>query len=441
MKKHILLLAVLLLFSCNNQENLSFNDEQTFNGNKIWSKTIGGIDFEEVKGAVATQDGGFVVIGNTKSNNGDITDKNFEMEDIWLSKFNADGNLLWSKTYGGSMDDLGYSVLENNDGTLVVAGYSKSHDGLVPSNLGMHDFFIFKTDANGNLLWTKSHGYMSHDHAHKIIKTSDGGYFVVGFVDYAGLGKLSNPNTVLHGVGEFYGLKLDATGNKVWDKYFGGTQNDRAYDVVEANDGGFVMTGYSESNDFDVNDNNGSYDYWVVKINSQGGLVWKKSYGGSELDQAYGIAKSINNTYIITGTSNSMDGNISSNKGANDVWIINIDDTGKLLWEKSFGGSGFDTSNSIKSISNGNFLIAGHTRSIDGQITENKGQNDFWAFTISPTGKMLWQKTFGGSSFDFAYDAVEIKDNGFVIVGQTESNDFDSTINKGLSDLLIVKVK
>ncbi|CAM3709168.1 hypothetical protein FLGE108171_11520 [Flavobacterium gelidilacus] len=439
MRKLILVFSILFIVSCNKEENLSFNDETVFSGKKVWSKSIGGSNFEEIHGVIATKDGGFVVVGDTKSSDGDITDKKYALEDIWLSKYNAEGNLLWSKTYGGSEDDLGYSVIENTDGTLVIAGYSKSSDGEVPSNLGMHDFFIFKTDSEGNLIWAKSHGFMSHDHAHKIINTSDGGYFVVGYVDYAGIGK-SNKG-VLHGVGEFYGIKLDANGNKLWDKYFGGTQNDRVFDVVQANDGGFVMVGYSESSDFDVNDNHGSYDYWVVKINTNGDLVWKKSYGGSELDQAYGIAKNLNNTYLITGTSNSMDGDISSNKGANDVWIINIDDNGALLWEKSFGGSGFDTSNSIRMISNGNFLISGHTRSMDGQITENKGENDFWAFTISPNGKMLWQKTFGGSNFDFGYDAVELKDKGFVIVGQTESNDLDVPINKGLSDLLIIKVR
>ncbi|WP_339889054.1 hypothetical protein [uncultured Flavobacterium sp.] len=440
MKKIFLLISILFFASCNNEDDNVYKEANDFNGQKIWSKSFGGSDIEEIHGTIATQDGGFIVIGSTKSNDGDITDKKYALEDIWLSKYDADGNLLWSKTYGGSEDDLGYSVIENTDGTLVVAGYSKSSDGEVPSNLGMHDFFIFKTDSQGNLIWAKSHGFMSHDHAHKIINTSDGGYFVVGYVDYAGIGKNNNSKGVLHGVGEFYGQKLDANGNKLWDKYFGGTQNDRVFDVVEANDGGFVMVGYSESSDFDANDNHGSYDYWAVKVNSVGELVWKKSYGGSELDQAYGIVKNINNTYLITGTSNSLDGDISSNKGANDVWIISIDDYGRLLWNKSFGGTGFDTSNSIRMISNGNFLISGHTRSVDGDITENKGENDFWAFTISPNGKMLWQKTFGGTNFDFGYDAIELKDKGYVIVGQTQSNNLDIPQNKGFSDLLIIKV-
>ena len=437
MKKILVLFTLVLIISCNDDESVI--TENTFEGKKVWSKTYGGSDFEEIHGVVATQDGGFVVIGDTKSNNGDISDKRYALEDIWICKYDSEGNLLWSKTYGGSEDDLGYSVIENTDGTLVIAGYSKSSDGEVPSNLGMHDFFIFKTDSQGNLIWAKSHGFMSHDHAHKIINTSDSGYFVVGYVDYAGIGR--NSKGVLHGVGEFYGQKLDANGNKIWDCYFGGTQNDRVFDVVEANDGGFVMVGYSESNDFDADDNHGSYDYWVVKVNAIGDLVWKKSYGGSELDQAYGIVKNINNTYIICGTSNSMDGDVSSNKGANDVWVISINDSGTLLWEKSFGGSGFDTSNSIRTIANGNFIISGHTRSIDGDITENKGENDFWTFTISPNGKILWQKTFGGTNFDFSYDAVELKDKSYIIVGQTESNDFDIPQNKGSSDLLIIKVQ
>lgn len=436
MKNYLLVAIIFLNLSCDKDENIV--QENTFNGKLEWSKTFGGSDEETIHGVTATSDGGFVVIGYTKSNDGDINDKQDLIEDIWLSKYNAKGVLLWSKTYGGSLDDIGSSVIENSDGSLVIAGYSKSSDGDVPSNVGMHDFFIFKTDSVGNIIWKKSYGFASHDHAHKIISTLDGGYFIVGYADYSGLNKSSK--NVQHGVGEYYGIKLNAQGEKQWDKYFGGTQNDRIYDVVQANDGGFVMVGYSESNDFDVTDNHGSYDYWVVKVNNNGDLVWKKSYGGSELDQAYGIEKSINNTYLLVGTSNSLDYDISSNKGGNDVWVVAIDDDGAKLWDKSYGGSQFETANSIQVMSNGNFIISGHTRSTDFDIQENKGENDFWAFTISPSGKMLWQKTFGGTNFDFAYDATELTDKGIIIVGETQSNDLDIQTNQGIKDLLIVKV-
>lgn len=434
MNKVLIIFSFILLFSCSDDDN---GNQNYFDGQVQWIKTFGGSNEEVIKGVCATSDGGVVVIGNTKSADGNITDKRYLEEDIWLSKYDVNGNLLWSKTYGGNLDDLGYSIIENEDLSLTIAGYSKSSDGDVPSNEGMHDFFIFKTDSNGNLIWKKSYGFMSHDHAHKIISTSDGGYFVVGFADYSGL----SGRSILHGVGEYYGIKLNATGEKEWDVYFGGTMNDRVYDVVETNDEGLIMVGYSESADFDVTDNHGSYDYWVIKLNSTGTLVWKKSFGGSGLDQAYGIAKSINNTYLIAGTSNSTDGDISSNKGSNDVWIVNIDDNGNKIWDKSFGGTNFDVSNSIRKMSNGNFVVSGHTISNDLDVTSNNGLNDFWTFVISPSGKLLWQKTFGGSSYDFAYDATETADKGIVIVGETESNDGDIIENRGIKDLLIIKVK
>jgi hypothetical protein len=438
MRKIIFLITCFSIVSCTEDEK---GERNYFNGETQWSKTFGGSDEEIVRGACATSDGGFVVIGNTKSADGDITFKTSLIEDIWLSKYDINGNLLWSKTYGGTLDDLGYSVIENLDGTLTAAGYSKSSDGDVPSNLGMHDFFIFKTDATGNLIWKKSYGFMSHDHAHKIIATADGGYFVTGYADYGGFGRqgLKN-NAVQHGVGEYYGIKLNASGDKEWDRYFGGTLNERVYDVVQSNDGGLILVGYSESSDYDVTDNHGSYDYWVLKLSISGDLIWKKSYGGSGLDQAYGIAKTNNNSYLIAGTSNSLDGDVSSSKGANDIWIIHIDDNGNKLWDKSYGGSQFDFANSIRTMANGNFLISGNTRSNDLDVNLNKGQNDFWAFTISPSGQMLWQNTFGGSNLDFAYDAIETADKSIVIVGETESNDFDIDTNKGLKDLLIIKV-
>lgn len=455
MKNLLLILSFLFLISCSKDDNENDTSQNTFDGKLIFAKTFGGSDEEYVRGVTATKDGGFVVVGYTKSNDGSITNKVGLVEDIWLTKYDEKGSPLWSKTYGGSLDDFGYSVTENNDGSLVIAGYSKSSDGDVPSNLGMHDFFIFKTDASGNMIWKKNYGFTSHDHAHKIIATKDGGYFIVGYVDYSGFNR--SAFSVLHGVGEYYGIKLNASGEKQWDCYFGGTQNDRVFDVVESNNGGFVMVGYSESNDFDITDNHGSYDYWVVKIDALGNSLWKKSYGGSELDQAYGIAKSINNTYLIVGTSDSSNGDVSLNKGENDVWIISIDDNGTKLWDKSYGGSSSETANSIKVMSNGNFVVSGHTRSTNIENTTdghhkvknltnrienltNRGENDFWVFTISPSGNMLWQNTYGGSNFDFAYDATEILDKGIIIVGETQSNDFDIQNNRGIKDLLIVKV-
>lgn len=438
MKKALLLYSFLFIISCQQDDSFNKNSSYKYKGEKVWSKTFGGSNDETVKSVISTQDGGFLVIGYTKSIDGDIVDANDNIEDAWLSKFDIEGNLLWSKTYGGSLDDYSYSAVEMDNGEVVVAGYSKSTDGDVPSNLGMHDFFVFKISLSGELIWSKTYGYTSHDHAHKIIKTSDNGLFVVGFTDYSGgIGDRS----ILHGVGEFYGMKLDSNGNMLWDTFFGGTQNDRVFDVVEANDGGYVMVGYSESNDYDAIDNHGSYDYWVVKVNSSGNLMWKKSYGGSDLDQAYGISKTNSGNYLIVGTSSSLDGDVSNHISGNDVWVIAIDDNGHLIWEKSYGGTQYETVNSIKKLKNDSFVIVGHTRSDDGDVKNLKGENDFWVLNIDSGGKLIWENTFGGSNFDFGYDFTELNDNSLIIVGESQSNDLDVSENKGMKDLLVIKVK
>jgi hypothetical protein len=228
----------------------------------------------------------------------------------------------------------------------------------------------------------------------------------------------------------------------MWYRYFGGTQNDRVNDVVEANDGGLVMVGYSESSNFDIIDNKGSYDFWAVKINANGSLQWKHNYGGSAIDQAYGITKTNNNSYLIVGRSNSGDKDVSKSLGGFDAWVIHIDDHGHLIWNKSFGGTEFDTATTIKKLSNGNFGVVGNTRSIiDGKTI--KGQNDFWIFEIDnkANSSIFWETTVGGSSFDVATDFYQNSQNEIIVVGDSQSNDFDTQQNKGENDLWVVKLK
>src|SRR5690606_37240101 len=145
----------------------------------------GGSGDDKIGGAVATPDGGFIVIGYTDSNDNDII-KTHASIDIWLARFSADGQIIWSKTYGGSADDYGMSIIATSDGNYAIGGYSVSNDGEVPDNLGMHDFYIAKITGDGNMLWSKNYGFLSHDHAHKLMQTRDGGFFIAGYADYAG---------------------------------------------------------------------------------------------------------------------------------------------------------------------------------------------------------------------------------------------------------------
>ena len=454
MKSIIHTLLFFLLISCSKSDS-NVPVESAFEGKLVWSKSYGGSAEDKVSSIVKTTDGGCMVLSSTDSNDGDVL-KTHAMTDIWLTKYDVSGNLSWSKTIGGSLNDYGTSIISTVDGNYVVAGYSGSNDGDMPRNVGLHDFFISKMDNEGNTLWSKNYGFISHDHAHKIIQTSDGGYFVAGFADYDGIigtvgtgnhgegHSLKNANSAAakHGVGEFFGIKLDANGNFKWYRYFGGTQNDRVNDIVEANDGGLLMVGYSESTDFDITNNKGGYDYWVIKLEQDGHLHWKENYGGSGIDQAFSITKTNNNSYLIAGRSNSQDGQISKNLGNFDAWIIHINDHGHLLWEKSFGTTQFDTAAMIKKVTNGNFVVAGNTRGI-ANGNENKGENDYWLFEIDnrPNTTIHWQKTYGGQKIDSAIDFIEVNPSEFVIAGESQSNTFDVNTNKGLNDLWLIKVR
>lgn len=429
----------------------SSSDEPTsashFSGEKVWSKTFGGSLDEKIGTAAATPDGGLIVIGYTDSDDGDII-KSHASTELLLSRFDAGGNLVWTKTIGGTQDDYGTSITATADGNYIIAGYSGSSDNDVPGNTGMHDFLISKIDGNGNIIWSRNYGFLSHDHAHRIIQTRDGGYFVAGYADYAGIdgsvgnnGEGHSMRNVQHGVGEFFGIKLGADGAFKWLRYYGGTMNDRVNDLVEANDGGILMCGYTESEDFDITDSHGSYDYWVIKLHGDGMLHWKKAYGGAGIDQAFGIAKTNNNSYVVVGRSNSADGDVTNPLGNFDAWVIHINDHGDLLWQKSFGGADFDAAAAIRKTRNGNLVIAGNTR---GQLgaNPNNGQNDYWLFEIdnfANTG-IHWQKTYGGSNIDIATDVTETND-GFIITGESQSSDFDVPGNKGMNDLWMVRLR
>jgi len=168
--------------------------------------------------------------------------------------------------------------------------------------------------------------------------------------------------------------------------------------------------------------------------------LWEKSFGGSEVDQSRAIVKTRDNSYIIAGNSFSTDGDISSNFGSSDFWLIKINDLGELIWSKNFGGSNFDYATSITMASNG-YVVSGYSQSADNQLTTNFGNNDYWVMKIDEQGTLQWQKSFGGSGFDLALDAIETLDGHIIVVGETESTDYNIAENRGLKDVLIIKVK
>jgi len=268
MKNVYLILLSFIFFGCTSDDAPlpSMQEQMAFIGELDWVKSYGGSGEETAQKVIATQDGGFAVLGYANSTDGNLEGKQTAVNDYWLLKLDGEGNLQWSKTYGGSKDDKGQSLIQTKDGGFVLTGYAMSSDGDGTKNNGFHDNWVLRLDSQGNIEWEKSFGFSGHDHSYDILETQDGGLFFSGFLDITsaradGYTEKGNTFTTAHGVGEFWGTKLDAQGNLQWRKYFGGSSNDRSHAVVQSNDGGFVLSGFTESADFDISDSRDCREY------------------------------------------------------------------------------------------------------------------------------------------------------------------------------------
>ena len=436
MYRRFVVILLIAFLSCEKQDLPIENSIST----EVIS-TFGGARNDNAQAVVSTSDGGFAVLGFTQSNDGDISDKQNESYDFWLLKFNSNAELQWSKTYGGSDDDRGYSLLQTSDGGFAMLGYTASSDGDVSLNNGGRDFWLVKTDSQGTLLWEKTYGFSGLDQGTHILETTDNHFIISGVLDVTASGGdgIFGRQSSRHAGGDYWVLKVTQTGELVWSRYFGGSFTDTAYEVVQTPSGEFIIAGSSDSNDIDVTNNKGSYDFWTVKSDANGDMVWQNSYGGAEIDEGRGISQSLDGNYVLVGDTRSSDQDVSENNGAADLWMVKISETGSLLWNRSIGGTNFDVPRSITITLDGGFLIAGSSRSSDGQVQGNQGQNDAWVVRTDSEGRLINERTFGGTDIDFAYDAVQLNNGSYIMVGESSSNDGNIQENKGFTDLLIIK--
>lgn len=447
----IISVFALLLHSCKSDDDSTTPpNEPDFNGELVWVKTFGGSNEDDAIDIVQANDGNYIVLGFTNSNDGDVTGKTTTDQDYWLLKLDQEGEKIWDKTYGGSENDKATGISKTNDGGYIISGFTASSDGDVSENAGFHDYWIVKVNSTGDIQWEKSFGFSGQDQAYHVIQTLDGGYFATGFLDVGeseGEGNdfnndESNNRETLHSLGDYWGIKMDANGNKIWRRYFGGSHVDQSKDVLQTDDGGFLLAGISESSDFDISNARGANDFWVIKVSADGDKVWEKSYGGAETDRGFSLAKATDGNYLITGESRSIDADVSNPKGGGDIWVVKFNKSnGSIIWEKSFGGTEFDTSRGISNLGNGTYAIAGSARSSDIDATNNNGANDAWLLLINENGNLEFEKNIGGSNIDFGNNVMRTTQNEIIFVGSSLSNDGDITVNKGNKDLLIFKMK
>ena len=360
-----------------------------------WQKTFGGTAADEASIIRATSDGGYIITGLSSSTDGDVSG-NHGATDHWIIKLDDSGNMQWNNSFGGSGDDKGYDIRQTSDGGYIFTGYESSTDGDITFNNGLTDFWVVKLDANGIMQWEKSFGGSSAENSYAIIQTLDGGYAVTGLSNTTdGTGDVTDNN----GSFDYWLCKLDENGNLQWQKSLGGTSTEDAFGIVQNEDSSYVLCGFSSSpNTGMVTNNHGSNDYWIVKLDKTGSLLWERSYGGSGSDRAFGISKTSDGGYIVNGISPSTDGDVTGNHGDGDYWVIKLDSEGLLQWEHSYGGSGEDFGRIAFELPDGGFMLGGRTNSPnDGDVKENHGEYDYWLLKISSTGSIIWKRCFGGS--------------------------------------------
>lgn len=447
MSKNIFIIIIVLLFLGCLPDPVSNTTIPPFyfSATLIDVKFFGGSDEEVAREIIELQDGGFGIVGSTKSTDGDFSNRMGNDWDLFLIKIDEQGEVTWKKTYGGSADDFGFSLVESPEGGFVLMGYSNSQDGDVPTTKGYHDNWIIRVDAAGAVVWKKSFGYSGHDHAYNVIPTLDGGYFFNGFLDVTasnGEGNSGKPSKAKrHGVGEFWCHKIDANGNIQWQRYFGGTNNDRSYDAIQTREGNFLIVGTTESNDVDVKNPKGSYDVWVVMVSPFGDMIWENSYGGSLVDEASRVIEDSYGNYRIIGNTHSEDMDVIDSRGSSDVWQIIIDKSGKLIGSYNFGGSEFDRGTSITKGPLGSIFITGYSRSLDGDMNINNGENDIFLMYVPDDGSELKTMILGGEGQDFAYDVLVLREGGVMLVGQTFSKNPPFDQNNGKSDILVARYR
>ncbi|MBL3547727.1 T9SS type A sorting domain-containing protein [Chryseobacterium sp. KMC2] len=412
-----------------------------------WQKSLGGSGKDYANSIIQTADGGYMMAGNSNSNNGNVTG-NHGKQDYWLAKLNSTGNLQWQKSLGGTENDQANSIIQTADGGYVVAGTTNSNNGDVTGNHGLEDGWVLKLNSDAGVIhWKKTFGGSNTDAISKIIPTTDGGYIFTG-------SSMSNNGDVAgnNGYVDYWIVKINSDGNIQWKKSFGGTGDDQANSIVQMNDGGYVVSGYAEGNTGDITGNHGNTDFWILRLNADGGVVfWKKSFGGLYPDQALSMVKTSDGGFIMAGQSFSTDGDVTGNHGGTDYWIVKIDEAGNLQWQKALGGTKLDRAYSIIQSSDGGYLVVGNTISTDGQVAGyhapiNPGPGelppsfDYWAVKLSAIGNIQWQKCIGGSESDEASSVIQTADGGYVIAGSSKSNNGDVTGNHGDYDAWVVKL-
>jgi len=293
----------------------------------------------------------------------------------------------WITIYGEEGDEYAHSVSCTSDGEYIISGETKSFGADPEGNA-----FLARINASGNVSWIKTYGGSGEERGYFVTTTSDGGYIVTGWTNSFGAGG-----------DDLYLIKTDALGEVIWNRTYGGDGDDWGESVVQTEDGGYIIAGKTSS--FGA----GERDFYLIKVNASGELMWNKTYGGSEVEWAFSVDLTNDNGYVIAGYTGSF------GAGDHDFYVVKTDASGELIWNRTYGGTGYDRSICVSQTSDDGYIVVGYTTSFG---TEGE---DVYLVKTDASGELIWNRTYGGVDNDRGYFVVQTEDDGYIVAGWTES--------------------
>jgi uncharacterized repeat protein (TIGR01451 family) len=414
-----------------------------------WQHTIGGNNRDQLFSIQQTADGGYIFGGNSMSDSSfDKTENSRGGRDYWIVKTDSMGNILWQKTLGGSGSDYLHYVHQTSDGGYILGGESDSgiSGEKTAVSHGVYDLWILKLDSLRNIEWQKSIGGNALDYFGSMESTMDGGYIIGGYSQSDSSG--DKTENAIGGL-DYWILKIDSAGNIQWQNTIGGAGLEYLVSIHQTADSGFIVGGYSDSqaNGDKTEISLGQEDYWIVRLDRTGNILWQNTIGGNLSDKLSALEITYDGGYILSGTSLS---NISGDKTENsilaslDYWVVKTDSLGQIQWQKTIGGDNSDIATSIHNTLDGGYFICGYSKSnISADKTEDcLGLDDYWIMKSDSAGNIKWSNTIGGDSIDYLTSALEIRDGQYIIGGFSYSgiSGDKSELHRGMADFWIALI-
>lgn len=378
---------------------LAQNGKQTPTSSPNYTKSYGGKGFDETNAIIKLKEGGYVLAGRSSSYNSGNTDLN-------LIKIDDKGNVIWNKTYGGENTEVAYDLIETSKGEIIAVGSSDSYG----AGEDIKDMWVLKVTQDGTMVWNKTYGTTkSIDEARSIVETEEGNFIVVG-TSLVMPDENAGENDPIES-SEALVVKIDNNGGKIWIKKYGGEHSEEANAIVKTATG-FTIVGCTESF------GKGKWDVWVFHIDKDGNKLWDKTYGGGDNEIGNTITVTSDGGYLIGGYTYSF-----ATAASLDLWLIKIDAKGEQMWAKAFGGMSTDEAYAVIETKKGDFVAAGYTevwKPNKDNINVSVDMHNVYVVKVDKNGNKIWEQSLGGQANQRGMDIVEANDGSLLVVGSTD---------------------